>query len=54
MMSEVGILFAPNVKLFVRLIVRGPGGVVITTGDHPAPPFNAAQLAGATAAALHV
>jgi hypothetical protein len=48
-------------KLLVRLMVREPGGVVITTGDQfgtvpvtPAFRFAAAHVAGATAAALHV
>jgi hypothetical protein len=38
----------------VKLIVKGPGGTVITTGDHPVNAFGleAAQVAGATAAAL--
>ena len=32
--SDVGTLFAPNERLFVRLIVRAcPVGTVITTGD---------------------
>ncbi len=48
--SEVGTCAG---RLFVRLIVREPGGVVITTGDQfaPAPELDAAQVAGATAAA---
>jgi hypothetical protein len=58
MTSEVGMLFAPpaNVRLFVRVILRLPGGVVMTIGDHPRPAFgfNALQVAGATAAALQV
>ncbi len=49
MVSEVGTV--PG-RLLVRLIVRGPGGTVITTGDQPAPAlgFAAAQLAGAVTA----
>src|SRR4029077_8100955 len=51
--SEVGMLFAPaaNVRLFVRLIVRLPGGAVMTIGDHPRPAFgfNALQVAVAFA-----
>jgi hypothetical protein len=52
MTSEVGMLFPPKVRLLVRLIVRLPGGVVITTGDQPVPAagFDAAQAAGATTA----
>ncbi len=47
--SEVGTV--PG-RLLVSLIVRGPGGTVITTGDHPAPAlgFVAAQVAGAVMA----
>jgi len=42
-------------KLLVKLMVRLPGGTVITTGDQPvAPGFEAAQVAGATAAALQL
>jgi hypothetical protein len=58
--SDVGTLFAPNERLFVRLIVRAdPVGTVITTGDQPAGVvpiaagacgFNGTQVAGATAA----
>ena len=53
MTSEVGTV--PG-RLLVRLIVSGPGGTVITTGDQfaPAPEFAAAQVAGATAAAEQV
>src|SRR5258706_15988890 len=36
MVSEVGTLLAPKVRLFVRLITRVcPVGTVITTGDQP-------------------
>ncbi|NKB15462.1 hypothetical protein GO303_04842 [Ralstonia solanacearum] len=47
--SEVGTV--PG-RLLVSWIVSGPGGTVITTGDHPAPAlgFNAAQVAGAVTA----
>ncbi len=43
-------------RLLVRLIVRLPGGTVMTTGDQLVPAFGleAAHVAGATAAALHV
>jgi hypothetical protein len=47
MVSEVGTLLPPKVRLFVRLITRVcPVGTVITTGDQPvAAGFDLAQLA---------
>jgi hypothetical protein len=43
------LLFA-NDSLLVRLMVKPlPVGTVITTGDHVAPGFEAAQVAGAAA-----
>jgi hypothetical protein len=46
---DVGTLFAPNVRLFVRLIPSPPTavvGTVMTTGDQPAAVgFNLAQVA---------
>jgi hypothetical protein len=56
--NDVGIpVAAPGAtgRLFVRLIVRLPGVVVITTGDQftPALRLAAEQLAGALPASLH-
>jgi hypothetical protein len=49
MTIDVGTLFAPNVRLFVRLIPSPPAavvGTVMTTGDQPAAVgFNLAQVA---------
>ena len=43
---EVGMLFGPKMRLFVRLIVRScPEGTVINTGDQPAFLLKAAQVA---------
>jgi hypothetical protein len=57
MANEVGIPTTVFGRLFVRWMVNGPGGTVITTGDHVpagAAAFEAAQVAGATAAAEQV